>query len=230
MSYLRDKAIFIADAHYPNHGKELISLLDDIKTAKIKTTQLILMGDIFDLLFGYNDYIKKYSQNLIDLLNELSQDIEIIYLEGNHDFCLKSIFANIKVITRDMQPIIMQYQNMRIALSHGDLYDVGFGYELYCKWLRNKITLTMLKPWQKSIIDGRMHKLSDKNICHDFTGFNSKVKNISKHYTDIDIIIEGHFHQAKQIGNYISLPSLVCQKQYGLFEDGKVVFKRYDIS
>jgi len=225
MSYLQDKAIFIADAHYPNHGKELLSLLDDIKTAKIETTQLILMGDIFDLLFGYNDYIKKYNIDLIDLLNELSQTIEIIYLEGNHDFCLKPIFANIKVIPRDKQPIVMKYKNTSIALSHGDLYDVGFGYELYCKWLRNKTTLTILKPWQKSIIDSRMQKLSSKNICHKFKDFEKKVSNISKHYNDVELIIEGHFHQARQIGNYISLPSLVCQKQYGLFEDGKVIFK-----
>jgi UDP-2,3-diacylglucosamine hydrolase len=119
----------------------------------------------------------------------------------------------------------MKYKNTRIALSHGDLYDVGFGYELYCKWLRNKTTLTILKPWQKSIIDSRMQKLSNKNICHKFRDFEKKVSNISRYYNDVELIIEGHFHQARQIGNYISLPSLVCQKQYGLFEDGKVIFK-----
>ncbi len=73
-------AIFIADAHYPNHGDTLLKLLNSINNGKIKTPQLFLVGDIFDLLFGYNDYIKSFSEDVIELLNGLSLQIEISIL------------------------------------------------------------------------------------------------------------------------------------------------------
>ena len=38
------------------------------------------------------------------------------------------------------------------------------------------------------------------------------------------MVIEGHFHQAKVIDKYISLPSLVCQEQVAMVKDGKLVF------
>ena len=53
-------AIFVADAHYPNHGDDFLKLLKKIDEGEIKTPQLFLVGDIFDLLFGYNDYIKSF--------------------------------------------------------------------------------------------------------------------------------------------------------------------------
>jgi UDP-2,3-diacylglucosamine hydrolase len=225
MITLHNKAIFIADAHYPHHGNKLIELLTQIDNATIQTTQLILMGDIFDLMFGYNNYIKKYNQKVIDLITKISNNIEVIYLEGNHDFCLSDVFGNALVIPRDKQPLLAKYQNLTFALSHGDLYDTGVGYEIYSRVLRNKFTLNLLKPWQKSIIDDRMHKLSQKQICHDFIDFEAKINRILKHYKSVDFIIEGHFHQAKKIDRYISLPSLVCQKQYGVFNDGQIVFR-----
>jgi UDP-2,3-diacylglucosamine hydrolase len=112
-----------------------------------------------------------------------------------------------------------------VALSHGDRYATGVGYDLYCKLLRNKTTLKLLQPFEKSIIDERMQKLSQKNICHPFVGFESRVEKILTHYKKADLVIEGHFHQAKQIGKYISLPSLACQAQVGVVKEGCVLFQ-----
>jgi UDP-2,3-diacylglucosamine hydrolase len=39
-----------------------------------------------------------------------------------------------------------------------------------------------------------------------------------------DMVIEGHFHQAKVIDKYISLPSLACQEQVAVMRDGKIEF------
>ena len=85
--------------------------------------------------------------------------------------------------------------------------------------------LTLLKPFEKAIIDDRMQKLSQKNICHTFKGFEKRVEEILKHYQDADLVIEGHFHQSCIIGKYISLPSLACQGMVAVIEEGKMVFK-----
>ena len=224
MIEIKENALFIADSHYPHHGDSFLKLLKKLENEEVKTSQLFLMGDNFDLLFGHNDYIKTFSTKAIDLLQKLSTKLEIHYFEGNHDFCLKELFPDIKVYSREMQPLMFTLGNKKVSISHGDRYVTGFGYDLYCSVLRNKTTLTLLKPFEKAIIDHRMKKLSQKDICHGFHEFKKRVEEILEHYTDADIVIEGHFHQAKVFGKYISLPSLACQGQVAVVRGGEIEF------
>ena len=224
MLTIKENAIFIADSHYPHHGDNFLNILKKIEKKEIQTQQLFLMGDNFDLLFGHNDYIQTFAEEAIALLKKLSESIEIHYFEGNHDFCLKGIFTNMNVYSRDEQPIVFELNNKKVAISHGDKYVTGFGYDLYCKVLRNKNTLTLLKPFEKAIINHRMKKLSQKHICHTFHGFEKRVEAILSHYEDVDLVIEGHFHQSKVVGRYISLPSQACQGLVAVIKEGEVVF------
>lgn len=225
MKTIQEQAIFIADSHYPHHGDTFFTLLKKLESGEIQTPQLFLMGDNFDLLFGYNDYIQTFSKEAITLLQKLSKRLEIHYFEGNHDFCLQELFPDIMVYSREEQPIHFTLNEKYIAISHGDKYATGFLYDLYCKILRNKKTLTFLKPFEKAIIDHRMKKLSQKHICFNFLGFEKRVDEILVHYNDVDLVIEGHFHQCKTVGKYVSLPSLACQGMVGVMEEGEIHFK-----
>ena len=222
---IKEHALFIADAHYPHHGDAFLTLLNDLESKELKTPQLFLMGDIFDLLFGHNHYIQTFVTEAIDRLQELSKTMEIHYLEGNHDFCLKEIFPHIKVYSRKEQPVTFKLNNQTIQLAHGDLYETGFGYNLYCRLLRNSTTLTLLRPFQKLIINHRIKKLGMKKICKAFKNFEKRANAIQKHYPKESLIIEGHFHQAKEFKNYISLPSLACQNQIATILKGQLIFK-----
>ncbi len=208
---IKQNALFIADTHYPHHGDEFLKLLQKLKTKEITPPQLFLMGDIFDLLFGHNSYIQNFSKEAITLLQELSKELELIYLEGNHDFCLKEVFPNIKVYSRDEQPLHFKLNQQDVYLSHGDKYETNFGYNFYSKILRHKITLTLLKTFEKQIIDDRMAKLRVKKICKPFVNYKKRFEKILAHYPKESLIIEGHFHQGLVHKNYISLPSLACQ-------------------
>ena len=225
MTEIKESALFIADSHYPHHGNAFLELLQKLDNNEIQTPQLFLMGDNFDLLFGYNDYIQTLSSEAIVLLQTLSKKIDIYYFEGNHDFCRKELFPTIKVYSRDEQPILFTLNEKKVAISHGDKYVTGFVYDLYCRVLRNKTTLTLLKPFSKFLIDDRMGKLAQKDICHTFENFDKRVEQILEHYDNVDLVIEGHFHQAKILGKYISLPSQACQNKVAVIEEGKVVFK-----
>lgn len=225
MIEIKENALFIADSHYPHHGDAFLDLLQKLENEEVKTSQLFLMGDNFDLLFGYNDYIQTFSSEAIGLLQKLSKKLEIHYFEGNHDFCLDELFPDIKVYSREQQPVMFALGDKKVAISHGDKYVTGFGYDTYCKILRNKTTLILLKPFEKAIIDHRMKKLSQKHICRDFYDFKKRVEAILLHYTDADMVIEGHFHQSKIIGKYISLPSQACQGKVAVIKEGELVFK-----
>jgi len=223
---IKESALFVADAHYPHHSENFLTLLKNIQNKNIKTSQLFLMGDIFDLLFGHNDYIQTFSKEAIELLKELSEILEIIYLEGNHDFCLKEIFPNIKVYSRKEQPLHFKLNEQDVFLSHGDKYETGFGYGVYSKLLRNKILLKVLRPFEKAIINHRMNKLKSKKICGEFKGYQKRFDAIRSHYPKNVLIIEGHFHQSLVHENYVSLPSLACQDKVGIVKNEEIVFKK----
>jgi len=227
MIKIKENALFIADSHYPHHGNEFLTILQKLDSDEIKIPQLFLMGDNFDLLFGYNNYIQTFSSEAISLLQKLSEKIEIHYFEGNHDFCLSEIFPLISIYSREDQPILFTLDEKKVAISHGDKYITSFVYDLYCRVLRNKSTLTLLRPFEKFIIDDRMRKLSQKNICRPFQGFAKRVEEILENYKEVDLVIEGHYHQSKHIGKYISLPSLACQGQVAVIENGNIVFRAF---
>ena len=97
---IKNDAIFVADAHFNKKNREFLTFLKKVESNEIITKQLFLMGDIFDFISGESIYFIKQNSVAIELLDKLSKDIEIIYLEGNHDYNLKSIFPKIEVIKR----------------------------------------------------------------------------------------------------------------------------------
>ncbi|EPA1149729.1 UDP-2,3-diacylglucosamine diphosphatase, partial [Campylobacter jejuni] len=78
---LQNGAILIADAHENEQRKGFWEFLQALKKGKISTPQLILMGDIFDLLIGEISATHEFAKPYIELLEELALKIEIIYLE-----------------------------------------------------------------------------------------------------------------------------------------------------
>ena len=222
---LKEGAIFIADSHYPHFGDELVEILRAIEQKRLISSQLILMGDIFDLLFGCGEYIKSFSSDGIELLNKLSKTIEIIYLEGNHDFYLKPLFPEIQIYPREYQPVEFKLNDKKVILSHGDRFETGIGYEIYSFLIRHPVVLNILRVAEKFVIDKNINHLKSKKICKEFKDFEKRVDKILQNYPkDTDLVIEGHYHQGKKIKNYISLPSLVCQKSLGVVKDGEIEF------
>ncbi|MEA2050293.1 MAG: UDP-2,3-diacylglucosamine diphosphatase [Campylobacterota bacterium] len=221
---LNDNTIFISDSHYNSTRTILFTLLNKIELKEISTTQLFLMGDIFDFLSNDILYFKKINQDIIDLINKLSNDIEIIYLEGNHDFNLKDIFPNVFVISRENQPISIKNDKKTISLAHGDIF-TPFGYNLYTLFIRNSyiqkfLNIIDINNWLSKKIE---KNLKSKNICKkqkDFQYFiNQRIKNYN-----IDLVIEGHFHQGIITDNYINLPALCCTNEYMIYQNKQFKF------
>ena len=140
---IKQDAIFLADSHFNEKNRELLIFLEKVESKEIVTTQLFLMGDMIDFISGESRYFIKQNIEVINLLNKLSNEIEIIYLEGNHDYNLKSIFPNIQVIKRENQPLLAKFQEKTVALSHGDNF-INWKYDLYCKFIRNTIFLKFM--------------------------------------------------------------------------------------
>ena len=215
---IKQGAIFVADSHFNEKNQEFLTLLQKIEKKEIETTQIFLMGDMIDFISSESRYFVKQNIEIIELLNKLSTKIEIIYLEGNHDYNLKSLFPNINVIKRENQPLFAKLGEKTVSLSHGDNF-INWKYDLFCKFIRNTIFLRFMNFIDINFFISKKieNVLLSKNICHKMNNFEHIVKRRLENY-NTDIVIEGHYHQGVEYvfdnKKYINIPSLCCQKKY----------------
>jgi len=215
---IQENAIFVADSHYNLKNEQFLTFLKSLENNRIETKQLILMGDNFDFLSAESKYFIKQNKTAIELLNKLATSMEIVYLEGNHDYNLQKIFPNIKVIKREKQPLFAKYKDKSIALSHGDNF-INWKYDLFCLVIRNSILLKFLNIIDfGNFISKKIESLLlEKNVCHRMENFKKIInKRINNYKTDI--IIEGHYHQGSTFEfenkKYVNIPSLCCDNKY----------------
>lgn len=223
-----DGAFVVSDAHYSDKRPQLLDFIKDIHSKKLQPTQLILMGDIFDALFGGVEYTQKTNREIIRLLNEISLEIEVVYLEGNHDFNLKMIFPKAKVFPISSQPVICSYRDKKVLLAHGDI-EGDLGYKIYTALIRNPVILFFLRILDSISGHYILKKLDiylgKKDDCKEFIGLREYMsKRLSGKYS-CDYFIEGHFHQNKTIEFedfvYINLGAFACNQRYFIVKSSK---------
>ncbi len=218
---LQEGALLLGDAHYSHFRPQLLQLLEDIATKKLQVSQLILMGDIIDALFGGVTFTLHKNSKIIALIQKISQIVEVIYLEGNHDFNLHKIFPDAKVFTLKEQPVIADYRGEKVAFAHGD-FDLGVGYKLYSSIIRNPLILQFLnfidKKINNKIIKSIENYLSKKEDCNEFSLFKRYIFSRGLEKYRCRYFIEGHFHQDKSYVfekfTYINLAAFACNERF----------------
>lgn len=234
---LNRDALFIADSHYNyKNARDLIGYLHLL--ADNPPSQIVLFGDIAQILVGNLKSSLKANLELIKLLSSFKKT-EIIWLEGNHDFALdalqkKGFLNNTFVVPRESQPIVVEFEEKKYFLAHGDLF-LGMRYEIYARVLRSLRGLMWIVDWLSSgeIYEELEEKYYDKEIKKEHFHFfefashriRSYLKIASKRGVKINGIIEGHFHIGKKIEikgiKYISLPAFYFTSRGN--EMGKII-------
>ncbi|EAK9944322.1 UDP-2,3-diacylglucosamine diphosphatase [Campylobacter lari] len=195
---IKENAIFIADAHENENRRGFWEFLQALKDKKIQTPQLFLMGDIFDLLIYEVKATHGFAKAYIDLLEELADEIEIIYLEGNHDFNLAKFFKKVKVFSIKQQPLLCEFQDKTLVkLAHGDIFLKPF-LQFCLKSLRNHYLLFFLNFLniinKEKITQKILKNQNKKQLIRKIPHFSTLIKERLKHY-NIGFVIEGHYHQ-----------------------------------
>ncbi len=220
---LQEGAILVSDAHCSKKYPQFLSFLQALDSKEIKTKQLILMGDMFELLFGVIKQTHRDNVQEISLLNKLSHEIEIIYFEGNHDFGLQKIFPHIRIFPLQQQPQTAFFNEQKIQLSHGDT-KTPLGYQLYTKLIRNPFVLSCIGMLDKlcghCIIRWLKGRGEDKDPCYAIERFEDIIRRRLKYLEPegFDVVIEGHFHQNTKFSmhgfDYVNLASFACNQIY----------------
>ena len=218
---IEDGALFVSDAHYSKNRNSLQNLITQIEQKRLQPTQIFWMGDIFDLAVGGVDETIEENSAIIDAINAFT--MPQYYFEGNHDFNLKDVFHNLHVIPRKKQPFLMQLQEKRVALSHGDLF-LPKSYSIYINLITHKTVLFILKLLnRRSWITKKIARYNNsKNLCKKMQQFDLVAKQRVKEYKKFgaDIVIEGHFHQNYRLYDrdmdllYLNLPAFICNQSF----------------
>jgi UDP-2,3-diacylglucosamine hydrolase len=80
-----------------------------------------MLGDIFDLMVGSFEFWKREFQELFEALEFIaSTKSKILWLEGNHDFGLKTLLQKSGIEVFD-GVVIKSFGEKKVYLAHGDL-------------------------------------------------------------------------------------------------------------
>ena len=210
------------NATQPNIDSLFLKTLDSLIISP--PPQVFFMGDIADLLIGHIPSSARQNHSLLSKLNALSQQCEVFYFEGNHDFGIdSSLLPNVKIYPRIAQPALFDFGGKIYALAHGDIF-IDKGYEIYIRAMNLAIILSGFKILDilsfgkiYDFISHKVHKKRIKRLDFSQNGFYDFAKKRTQKYINdfakssqnihtkqISGIIEGHFHigQRAQITDF----------------------------
>ena len=118
-------AYFISDAHLgvnppgaePGREKKLLGFLEGIRG---KASHLVIVGDLFEFWYEYNDYVNSNHFELFFALRELVRSgCEVHVLCGNHDFAYGDFFPK-SLGVQVHRSLVLEIQGKRVYFHHGD--------------------------------------------------------------------------------------------------------------
>lgn len=218
-------ALLISDAHYSPRRPQLLSLLQAIESHALETPQLVLMGDIFDLLFGEIDVTHHLNAAAVETLQRICRRIPVLYFEGNHDYNLGELFPEATVVPLEHQPLVCRCGDLEVWMAHGDFHQ-PLKYRIYTALIRHHTVLRLLGALNRicgnAIITKLQRSLDRKDNCYDMHDFESFV---TQHLSRLplgsaDVFIEGHYHQGSSFKfgklRYLNASAFACHHTYAI--------------
>ena len=238
---VKSGAIFIADSHENENRENFWHFLCALKSGEIKTPQLFLMGDMFDFLASECEFFVKFYERYVRAIDELGEEMEIYYFEGNHDFNLAPLFKNVKAYPIGAQPVKFSSEcGQSVLIAHGDIF-LPFVSKYALRFLRVKWFLKTMNFFDKFLnfrLSKRiLNKLKQKILDYKIPNFKELAEAKVYRYNGLckaDIVIEGHYHQGDifELGSqkYANVPSFACEQSYFVVEyDQNIKFARKSV-
>ena len=127
-------AVLLSDVHLGSdncQAKRLCELLERVADGELTTARLILNGDVFDSI----DFrrLNKSHWKVLSLIRKLSDQIEIIWLCGNHDGSAEIVSHLLGVAVMD--DFVLESGGRRILILHGHVFDEFIDNHPVLTWL-----------------------------------------------------------------------------------------------
>ena len=238
------RKVFMADAHLNSETDEnyriLLKFLSELPG---NTDTLFILGDLFEFWIGYPEVPFTHYLPVLGLLEQLRENgVEIVYLEGNHDFHMGPFFEKTLKARIFSGPAGIDLDGKKVYLCHGDqINKTDYGYRMLRALLHNPVTravIPLVPPAAASFIAERMGRASRGN--HQLRSIKWDYNAIMREFAaarfkeGYDAVIIGHFHlplfEQTDIGGVRTLLSVgdwISQFTYGEWLNGTFSLKRY---
>ena len=216
------KTVVIADIHLKRKDDNKDAVVKFLKNIVVKYDKLIILGDFFEFWFGFKDIIiYDYFEILHEFKNLINKNIDIIYIEGNHDFCLGDFIEHlgVKIFSESYQ---FEINDKKFLAIHGDTINIENDkfYAKLRKFLRSNFAIFLMNNLPVSLI----LKIADKfsNASRKYLYKEHNLKNIIKSFKykeEYDIVLSGHFHQNFSFENFYIIGDWKEQLNYLTIDD-----------
>lgn len=194
---------FISDIHLePIENNRTLAFNNFLEKASDRYEALYILGDLFEYWIGDDEDNLAISNIKKNLSRLADQGVSLFFIHGNRDFLIGNKFAsdtNIKILD-DMH--IINLNNKKIMLSHGDAFCTDdTDYQKFKNETRNS---SWIKSFLKKPLDERLFiaddmrsksKSANSNKPENIMDTNPKVIEESVIKNEIDILIHGHTHR-----------------------------------
>lgn len=186
-------AVVISDLHLGSdncQAEALVSFLEGIHHGDTPTRRLILNGDVFDSI----DFrrLKKHHWKVLSLLRKMADEVEIVWINGNHDGPSDVVSHLLGVTVVD--EFIVESGGRRVLCLHGHRFDAFIEKHRLTTWFADWV-YRMLQKLDPSHGFARWAKRSSKL----FLRCTAKIEAESVRYAETlgcDAVSCGHTHHA----------------------------------
>ena len=240
------KISIISDIHvHPDKSQGLDILKQFCRNSKVMSSDLVvLLGDIFDLMvYDFSEYEKLYRSALIEIQNLIDTGVKVVFVEGNHDFCLQYFFKNIfpdKNFYYFKNGFNLNTGDQLISFFHGDTIEIENNFY---RFYRTIIKSSLVRSFYQTVVGfDRVWAIGSYflNKSHDrhrkySENFNSEEvrekfrKSADKFFetSKSDILICGHSHLKD---NYVKNQKSYLNNGFAQFEKTFIYIDEFDCS
>ena len=220
------KRLVISDVHIGSKYYRAEALTAFLKEQKDEYDELILAGDIIDLI-----KVPEFTERAKHVLEAINFDKRIIYIVGNHDASFRGFVGHKVFNVEFMKEYVFEENGRRFRIQHGDQYDsVGI--------VRYHACMTIL-----SVLHHVLENLLSWNITSWWTRYQLKrrklrrIWDILKWNDDADVFIMGHNHVPEcviwinedgRLKTYCNTGDWISHQNYITIVDGVVRLKKYE--
>ena len=186
-------AVIVSDIHLGSdncQAKALVEFLKLIDDKKLLTKRLILNGDVFDSI----DFrrLKKSHWKVLSTIRKLSDEIEVVWVCGNHDGSAEIVSHLVGVTVVD--EIIVESAGQKVLFLHGHRFDQFIERYPITTWLAD----TAYRCLQRLDKSHHFAKLAKRN-SKVFLRSSDKIREGAVHHawkSGCDAVCCGHTHLA----------------------------------
>lgn len=197
-----ERLVILSDLHLWGPQDPLYRALLRFMQEKLSDgDKFFIVGDLFDLFIGNKSvFVHRYYEVLEALKKLAERNIEVFYIEGNHDFHLEGIFEDCSHVRIYSDHLDYEWNGRRLLFCHGDKINwKDIGYQAFRFGLRNLFTQSLIEVAPGSLIDRIGSSLSkasrgyhpepNETVIQLFRNY--ACEQISNGY---DFVVMGHSH------------------------------------